>query len=239
MNIGELAGVVRLAADLGVPKVWAQPMEMKSATIESRIKKVHIDTLPADEVRRAIDQARQEAKRLGVLFVHARALYSQDQQPQTPDKPPEFGQVRARQEITDDLAVRMCQYPWREPFQIVNEDGKYRIWACCYMLRSSAAELAKRCGLEYDRILPADEIYNSAPYWNFRRDLASGKLADICGNCAAAKNYPWTSTAPPALRQRMRHLAQRIQNLQSELREAEDEKQVLQNAAADPVQGVQ
>jgi MoaA/NifB/PqqE/SkfB family radical SAM enzyme len=166
MNIGELAGVVRLAADLGVPKVWAQPMEMKSAEIETRLKTVHIGTLPADEVRRAIDQARQEAKRRGVLFVHARALYPPDQQLQKPEMAPESGQAQARQEITDDLAVRMCQYPWREPFQIVNEGGKYRIWACCYMVRSSAAELAKRCGLEYDRIFR-------------RRDLQFGAVLEL------------------------------------------------------------
>ncbi len=197
-NLSELAGVVRLAAELGIPEVWAQPMEMKSAELESRLGRIHLDTLPAGEVRRLIGQAREEAQRLGVLFSYAAAL--------DPDNRPvqemlrASGQARARQKIVDELATRMCQYPWHEPFQIVKENNKYRVWACCYMLRTSVAELAKRCGLEFDRILSVDEIYNSAAFWNLRRDLAAGKLTDICGDCAAAKSYPWqpSSHAMPA-----------------------------------------
>jgi MoaA/NifB/PqqE/SkfB family radical SAM enzyme len=188
-NLPELAGVVRLAHELGVPLVWAQPMEIKNAEVGRRIADIYIETLPKREIRRLMEEARDEAKRLGVRFHSATALW-----PEIPDEAegePEETRAATGQEIIDELAVRMCRYTWREDFQFLKVGEKFQIVPCCYMDRSAAGILAKRYGFDYGEVPTADALFNSAEFWRFRRDLALGKMGDVCGTCQAAKSYAW------------------------------------------------
>jgi len=104
------------------------------------------------------------------------------------------GGIKERDTVDDDLAVRTCQYPWNESFQLLRAGDKFHVWPCCYMPKSSAEELSKRFGIEYESVVPLDQIFNSPGYWRFRRALAAGEMQDICGRCDAARNYPWKNS---------------------------------------------
>jgi molybdenum cofactor biosynthesis enzyme MoaA len=192
-NLPELAGVVRLAHALGVPLVWAQPMEIKNEEVGRRIAAIHIDTMPKPEIRRLMEEAQAEAKRLGVQFHSAVALWPDEEEvtDKTGSEDLSDGFAAVRQEIVDELAVRMCQYTWREDFQFLKVGEAFQIVPCCYMDRSAAGILAKRYGFSYDQLPTSDALFNSAEFWRFRRDLALGKMGDVCGMCQAAKTYPW------------------------------------------------
>lgn len=196
VNLSELPALMKLAHDLGVPEVWAQPMEMKNDAIYERINKIHIDTMPADERRRLVDLAREEAKKYGIQFYHAAALYP----PEAPStqasgsRPKEKDAIR--EEIEADIITRMCLYPYSEPFQLSKDGDAFVLKPCCYMLAEDIPKLVERFGFKYETPPSAEEIYNSEGYWKFRRELAEGKLKDVCGSCAAAKTYLWK---PPSV----------------------------------------
>jgi MoaA/NifB/PqqE/SkfB family radical SAM enzyme len=189
INLPELPGVVRIAHELGVDEVYAQVMEIKHPDIAERISDIHLDTMPREEVRRLMLEAQETARALGVTFSFADAL------------DPNFlaggpghqldAEALFEQKVETELAVRLCQYPWVGDFQLVRDGDRYNVLPCCYMEKEVAPELARRYGLSYDRIVSAEEIFNSPPYWALRRGLAKGELAGICGDCAAAKSYPW------------------------------------------------
>ena len=178
-NIRELAGVVRLAAELGVPRVWAQAMEIKRDEIAVKVSPIHIGTVSQDVLREAMRNAEEEAVRLGVELHHSNVLR---------------GDVASgeRDSEADELAVRTCQYPWTESFQLQRNGNKLQVWPCCSMPKTSAAEVARRYGLEYREAAPLDKICNSPEYCRFRRGMAAGEMNHLCGRCDAARNYPWT-----------------------------------------------
>jgi MoaA/NifB/PqqE/SkfB family radical SAM enzyme len=189
INLPELAGVVRIAHELGVDEVYAQVMEIKHPDIAERISDIHLDTMPREQVLWHMSEARETARALGVAFSFADAL-NPAALAHSPAGPPDAGTL-FEEKVETELAVRMCQYPWTGDFSLVREGDRYNVWPCCYMEKEVAPKLAERYGLSYDRIVSVEEIFNSPPYWALRRGLAKGKLADICGDCAAAKSYPW------------------------------------------------
>ncbi len=65
-NIAELPGVVDLAADLGVPNVYAQPMEMDPPEIFERVGQVSPDEHAADEIYAITREAGRRGKPRGV-----------------------------------------------------------------------------------------------------------------------------------------------------------------------------
>jgi len=193
-NLPELPDVVRLAHQLGVDEVYAQPMEMKDPIIEARIRDIHIDTMPPDQVQQHMQSAQAVARTFGVEFNFATAL--------DPDAltnamglsgPEGDAEALLEQKVSAELDVRMCQYPWSHPFQLVRDDERYNVLPCCMMTRSAAAVAGRRYGLSYpvSDVKPVMEIYNSEEFWALRHDLAAGGLTDLCGNCTAAKSYGW------------------------------------------------
>src|SRR5262249_33725271 len=128
-----------------------------------------------------------EAKRLRVQFHSAVALWEEDGDAEDQGD----GHGATGQEIADELAVRMCQYPWQESFQFLQAGDKFQILPCCYMDKADAGELAKRYGFEYREVPTVEALFTSEPFWRLRLDLAHGRLSDICGKCQAAKTYPW------------------------------------------------
>ena len=193
-NIGELPDVVRIAADVGIKNVYVQPMEMRDQEIIDRVGPYHIDNMPIEDVYRITDEARQVGRTLGVAFYGAQSLMRPRR------KAPEPQAVAAEPDLVRDgaaseMAIRMCQYFWHKPFQYVREGSRFQVLPCCYMLKSDAAKVASRYGLDFERPRSTVEVYNSDAYWQMRRDLVEGKLNDLCGGCRQAQTFPWKEKA--------------------------------------------
>jgi MoaA/NifB/PqqE/SkfB family radical SAM enzyme len=162
-NLPELIDVVRLAARMGVAEVYAQPMVLVEG-VNDGVAGILLDTM-AVEIRIALlDQARNEALRLGVDFSGPAELYP-----------------------TTELDPRCCEYPWKAPGQIQIVEFGYNVLPCCWIPGERLSLLAERYGLRYESIPPMSEVYNSAGYSQFREDLRAGRVQDICGNCHAAR----------------------------------------------------
>lgn len=183
-NIGELPEVVRLAAELGIPKVYAQPMEMQDPEIIERVGEFHLSKMPQETLYEITDRARAVGVETGVKVALAGYLR----------RPP----AKAAPRLADDISphqrrfdVRSCQYPYLKPFQYQRAGERFRVLPCCYMLKSAADVVADRYGLEFNKPRPVAEVYNSKGYWRFRKDLAAGRADDLCGGCMQARTYPW------------------------------------------------
>jgi MoaA/NifB/PqqE/SkfB family radical SAM enzyme len=182
-NIKELSGVVRIAAEFGIPNVYFQPMEMREAEIVARIGPFHLSNMPTEEVYQATEAAISLGSRLGVSVYGASSMTR-----------PAVGGVQAEQAqsgVSSVEAVRTCQFFWQKPFQYVRSDGQYHVLPCCYMLKSDAYTLSERYGLRFPVPEDVSTVYNSLEYWQMRADLAEGKLDSVCGGCAQAQTFPW------------------------------------------------
>ncbi len=183
-NLHELADVIRLGKKLGVSNVWAQPMEIKSKAIEDAISTIHIDCLDSTLRRELVDYAVAVAANEGMPLFFSEGLY-----------PVSATQVSLRtwkdSNTFDDSFVRKCQYPWREPVQLVKYGNRNVALPCCYMLsdEEELRTLAQEFNLSFDMVASASEIYNSPEMWDFREALLDGKTARLCGNCDAARAY--------------------------------------------------
>ena len=187
-NIAELPDVVRIAADLGVPMIYAQPMEMNDPEILARTGEFHLSHMPLEEIYRITDEARAVGKALGVrvdlagYITRPAANAGESHAPAEPTP----------EEIAQD--VRLCQYPYLKPFQYTRSGDRFRVLPCCYMLENTGDEMAARYGMDYETPPPVAEFYNSPEFWRFRTDLAEGRAHDLCGPCLQARTYPWRPT---------------------------------------------
>ena len=180
-NIAELPDLVTLAAELGVPYVYAQPMEMVHPEIVARVGAYHLGLMPTDAIYRITDAALARGKALGVHVDLAGFLVR-----------PVGGDADIEPSADErDRDVRQCQYPYQKPFLLVPSADKYRVLLCCYMVEDAGDIAAERYGLEFDAPPEAVAVYNSPAFWRFRTDLADGKVADLCGRCMQARTYPW------------------------------------------------
>lgn len=184
-NIAELPDVVRIAADLGVPMIYAQPMEMNDPEIIARTGEFHLSHMPIEDIYRITDEARAVGRALGVRVDLAGYLIRPVPNAATPTAPPE----PSPEEIAQD--VRLCQYPYLKPFQYVRAGERFRVLPCCYMLENTGDRMAERYGMDYETPPPVIDFYNSAEFWRFRTDLAEGRAGDLCGPCLQARTYPW------------------------------------------------
>ena len=184
-NIAELPDVVRIAADLGVPMIYAQPMEMNDPEIIARTGAFHLSHMPLDEVYRITDEARAVGKALGVRVDLAGYMT----RPTTTEASPQAATDPTAEELAQD--IRLCQYPYLKPFQYTRSGARYRVLPCCYMLENTGDQMAERYGMDYDTPPPVIDFYNSPEFWQFRLDLAEGKASDLCGPCMQARTYPW------------------------------------------------
>ncbi len=184
-NIAELPDVVRIAADLGVPMIYAQPMEMNDPEILARTGEFHLSHMPIEDVYRITDQARAVGKALGVRVDLAGYMTRPAADAVAIDAPAEPTPA----EIAQD--VRLCQYPYLKPFQYTRSGDRFRVLPCCYMLENTGDEMAARYGMDYETPPPVSEFYNSPEFWRFRTDLAEGRAGDLCGPCLQARTYPW------------------------------------------------
>lgn len=56
-NLPELPGVVRIAAEIGVPNVYFQPMEMREPEIAARVGRFNLMNMPREEIFNVTDEA--------------------------------------------------------------------------------------------------------------------------------------------------------------------------------------
>jgi MoaA/NifB/PqqE/SkfB family radical SAM enzyme len=189
-NLFELSGVVELASKMGVPNVWAQPMEAgPHPEISRRVEAISIDGLEPTDIARALHEAKAVAKQLGVNLDLAASLAAAGAKANSiasgaPD-------VAHRRNVEQELEVRMCQYMWKHDFRYLVRDDQIHVLPCCYMHNFSADELTEEYGLRFDKTASVEEIFNSSQFWELRRDLAKGKLARVCGKCHASRNFRW------------------------------------------------
>ena len=74
-NAPELPELIRLAADLGIPNVFAQAVEVRTTPFMEEGDNMNFD-MPAEELRGYIEEAQAEADRLGVHFRPTNGLLS-------------------------------------------------------------------------------------------------------------------------------------------------------------------
>ena len=184
-NIAELPDVIRIAAELGVPLVYAQPMEMNDPEIIARAGAFHLSHMPMEDIYRITDEASAVGRQLGVWVDLAGYLARPQPDAATP--------VAAAEPTPEELAqdVRLCQYPYRKPFQYTRTGERFRVLPCCYMLENTGDKMAERYGMDYAAPPPVIDFYNSPEFWRFRTDLAEGRANDLCGPCMQARTYPW------------------------------------------------
>lgn len=179
-NIAELPDVVRLAAELGVPGVYAQPMEMEHPEVVARTGQYHLSLMPKEDLWAIADKALAVGRALGVQVDLAGYLI---RPPQEAAPPPPVAVAEAD--------IRHCQYPYQKPFQYVRAGDRTRVQLCCYMVETASDLAAERYGMEFASPPPVVEFYNSPAYWQFRMDLARGRSKDFCGRCMQARTFPW------------------------------------------------
>lgn len=180
-NIAELPDLVSLAAELGVPYVYAQPMEMLHPDIVARVGQYNLSNMPREEIYCIADAAMARGKDLGVR-VDLAGFLERPVSAETDIEP-------SAEEMARD--VRECQYPYQKPFLLVRSGQKYRVLLCCYMVEDAGDIAAERYGLEFDTPPEAVAVYNSPAFWRFRMDMATGKAGDLCGRCMQARTLPW------------------------------------------------
>ena len=161
-NLHELSGVIRLAAQLGIPEVYAQPMTLVEG-VNDQIASILLDTMEPTYRIALVDAAKAEAVRLGIAFSGPDALYP------IPETEP-----------------RLCRCPWTSPPQIQIGTGEYLVLPCCWIAPSKIELIGDMYGLRYETIPPMADVFTSPGYDQFRSDLSNGVAGDICGNCHAA-----------------------------------------------------
>ncbi len=184
-NLSELSGVVEIAAEIGVPNVYFQPMEMREPEIEARIGRLDINRMAPEDVYKETDKARALGASLGVSVYGAALMV----RPSNADVPPDANQVFSLGEIEE--AVRTCRYLWLQPFQYIRDGERFTVLPCCYMSKADGIKISERYGLIFERPGRVLDVYNGDAFWRLRCDLAYGKLAEFCGACKQAETWPW------------------------------------------------
>ena len=162
-NLGELAGLVRLACAEGAESLSVQHLchDFGESTLPARYRSMRsfikaeslLDEDP-DRIAKSFREARAEAQRLGLPL-------------RLPDVTPH--------RHADDLPGRKrCDAPWRSAY--VSYDGQ--AMPCCMVATPDRASFG-------DMALEGVEpVWNSAGFHAFRRALASEAPPDICRGCA-------------------------------------------------------
>lgn len=191
-NAHELPALVRLAAELGIPEVFAQAVEHRSTPF---LDGENIDfNMPPGELRSYLDEAGAEAKRLGVIFNPTNGLVSLSTEMAAPSaSPPASSSALPDRKREFEASVRLCQVPWvNSPRFNLEKDDVRLATVCCHM-----PETEKGGSLRHHRELrgaSVNTVFNSAPYWDVRSGLLDGSLAKgACKGCQYYESTQWTA----------------------------------------------
>ncbi|WP_298423777.1 radical SAM protein [Rhodoblastus sp.] len=190
-NLPELPGVVRIAAELGVPNVYFQPMETREPEIAARIGAFNLSHMPREEIFKITDEAIALGKSLGVA-VYGMPFMTKPL-PGGPDEMNTAASIAPRRDVAE--AVCECQYLWLRPFQYLRDEAGFHVLPCCYMAKPDGLVISRRYGLTFTELERVPSVYNGEAYWNLRQALADGELSEFCGGCMEAFYYPWKGEA--------------------------------------------
>ncbi len=158
-NHGELDALVRLAADIGVDRLWVQGLSHEFSDVAGDTAYVEIrgfterQMLSPEEVARLTSQATALASGLGLDL-------------RLPDSPTTTS-VRRRGEPG-------CDWPWRSAY--VNHDGT--VQPCCMLMgrhRGTMGNVSEH---------PLSELWHDDAYVDLREGLLSDRPPGICQGCS-------------------------------------------------------
>lgn len=172
-TLGELDGLVRLAADLGVDRLWAQQLAhdlshtagrpefdaMRDFTDQECLWGA-ADDVPAAtaEVEEVVRAAQALAAELGVDV-----------------RLPDVGPTSGPHDQDGEWDELPCDWPWRSAY--VNHDG--RVQPCCMVMGDDRATMGR---LDDPGGFPA--VWAGPAYVAFRQALLSDEPPEVCRGCA-------------------------------------------------------
>ena len=184
LNLADLPGVVRLAAQLGIPAVFFQPMEMGEPEIKARIGSHDLRFVDEEDIFKITDEAMALGRTLGV-DVNGREFMIRGSA--------EASHLKAAlpSPYLHEEAISTCRALWTDHFRYVADDGKYFIQPCCQMPIAAAKKLSERFGLVFSEMESVDKVFNSEAYWKLRLAQADGEFLPFCGDCKHAFSHSW------------------------------------------------
>lgn len=163
-NVHELPGLVRLADEWGVGRLWVQNLSHSFADTDPAGNYMQIRRFAADEALWA--DANEEAEE---RFAEAGRLAAElGVDLRLPDlRPPERAKRRN--------GSPGCDWPWRSVY--VTHDAK--VQPCCMVMGSERAQLGEVSDGGFA------DVWRSDAYAEFRRGLVDGDPPDVCRGCSA------------------------------------------------------
>jgi radical SAM protein with 4Fe4S-binding SPASM domain len=169
-TLAELSPLVRLAADLGVDRLWVQNLSHDLADTAGRAEFDAIRAFTAEESLWVAPSGAEDRDDVGTALLAAAELAARlgldIRLPAAADREP------ATRTDIDELP---CDWPWRSSY--INHDG--RVQPCCMLMGDARATM----GNIHDAGGFA-AVWNGAAYGEFRRRLLSPHPPDVCQGCA-------------------------------------------------------
>ncbi|HEX6238861.1 MAG TPA: radical SAM protein [Acidimicrobiales bacterium] len=167
-NLAELPDVVRLAADIGVDRMWLQALSHDFSDTGGDVTYVAIRGFTETEAvwgdgqgeAGPVSEARRVAAELGLDL----------RLPDQPD-PPADG---SPDPDTTGEPVLPCDWPWTGMY--VTHDGK--VQPCCMVMGDDRVVLGDL------RTEQVDDVWRGRAYEEFRRALCSDEPPDVCRGCS-------------------------------------------------------
>jgi radical SAM protein with 4Fe4S-binding SPASM domain len=156
-NHHELLPLVRLAADIGVDRMWVQRLSHDFDDVR--------DEAEYEAIRAFTDDEMLNDEEVAVAVQGCASLaHDLDLDLRLPSSPAE----------SQTEPVPRCGWPWSSAY--VTHEG--RVQPCCMVMGSDRATLGDL------RTQPFSEIWRGAAYEAFRTDLLSDDPPDVCAGCA-------------------------------------------------------
>jgi len=160
-TIPELAGLVRIAADLGIPRVYLQRLVTSERGLATAGQSLHGEAAPSGE---AIREAETLAAELGVELRGSGA-----------------GSAAASLKATDDVAPwRGCRRPWELMYVTANGN----VLPCCISPFTAAPYTSLVLGNVLDQEL--DAVWDGSAYQGWRAAMLDGDPPQACRSCGTA-----------------------------------------------------
>ena len=161
-NISELSDVVRMTAELGVPKLWVQNLSHSFS-----------DTDPAGDYREIREYATEEALWADENDLAARAFT------EARDLAAALGVELRLPRLEEPVSERAlgtpgCSWPWDSAY--VTHEGK--VQPCCAVMGADRAVLGDAAGEGFDT------VWTSDAYARFREQLLTDEPPDVCRGCS-------------------------------------------------------
>lgn len=165
-NIHEIAGIVRLASQFKhIESVYLQPMTLNDT--QQHLRHLLLDNVSDNVLKEEISNVEQASKETGVRVDGLLNISRSEKNSKNQD-------CNTSENCNNS---KYCRYLWNKSLYMDKSGPK---GACCNMYKfgkqlTECYKIPKRGSI--------DKIYNSKGYWQMRKDMLDGKLADYCKNC--------------------------------------------------------